>query len=385
MIKLFKNIVDKEFDKITWGRIKLNFNNIIEKIYTGQQDGLEANIVVKDKTLFKDLVLRGDLGFAEGYISNKWETSNLNSLLKILLKNQQLRKEDWKPSLFNKVLEQVNFVFKNNTVKQAKKNISFHYDLGNEFYKEWLDETMTYSAALYKGKEITLLEAQKEKYSSITENLNIKANSEICEIGCGWGGFINSIKTNQSNISIDGYTISQNQYDYSKKSHKDVYFNDYREIKKKYHNVVSIEMFEAVGQKYWNTYFEKLNSILIKKGTACLQIITINENSFSKYLKNVDFIQKYIFPGGMLPTKNILNKLFKDNGFELYHSISFGHDYSKTLMKWKKSFNNSWPKLQTLGFDDKFNRLWNYYLDYCETGFTLDHTDVTQFYLKKIN
>jgi len=384
MIKIFKNIVDKEFSKIKWGKINFNLNNILEKNYKGQQGNLEASIIVKDETLFKDLVLRGDLGFAEGYIANKWETSNLNSLLKILLKNQQIQKRDWKPSLFNKILEQVNFVFKNNSIKQAKKNISFHYDLGNKFYKEWLDETMTYSSALYKGKEITLKEAQNLKYQTIRENLNLNSTSEICEIGCGWGGFINSVKQN-TNSKIDGYTISHNQFDFTKQFHEKVYFTDYRQIAKKYSNVVSIEMFEAVGQKYWNTYFKKLNEILNKNGSACLQIITINENSFSKYLKNVDFIQKYIFPGGILPTKNILNKLFKDNGFELYHSISFGYDYSRTLMEWKERFNKSWGNLKELGFDDKFQRLWNYYLDYCETGFSLDHTDVTQFYIKKTN
>ena len=384
MIKIFKNIVDKEFSKIKWGKINFNLNNILEKNYKGKQGNLEASIIVKDETLFKDLVLRGDLGFAESYIANKWETSNLNTLLKILLKNQQIQKRDWKPSLFNKILEQVNFVFKNNSIKQAKKNISFHYDLGNKFYEEWLDETMTYSSALYKGKEITLKEAQNLKYQTIRENLNLNSTSEICEIGCGWGGFINSVKQN-TNSKIDGYTISQNQYDFTKQFHEKVYFTDYRQIAKKYSNVVSIEMFEAVGQKYWNTYFKKLNEILNKNGSACLQIITINENSFSKYLKNVDFIQKYIFPGGMLPTKNILNKLFKDNGFELYHSISFGYDYSRTLLEWKERFNKSWSNLKKLGFDDKFQRLWNYYLDYCETGFSLDHTDVTQFYIKKIN
>jgi len=190
MIKIFRNIVDKEFKKISWGKVKLNFDNILEKIYSGNQGGLESNIIVKDKSLYKDLVLRGDLGFAEGFIENKWETSNLNSLLKILLKNQQLKKKHWTPSLFNKILEQVNFIFKNNSVKQAKKNISFHYDLGNDFYKEWLDETMTYSSALYKGREISLVDAQRQKYNSICENLNITNNSNICELGCGWGGFL---------------------------------------------------------------------------------------------------------------------------------------------------------------------------------------------------
>ena len=385
MMNFFKKIVENEFEKISWGKIKFNFGNIFEKKFIGKTGNLESNIIINDSSAFKDLVLRGDLGFAESYISKKWDTSNLNNLLKILLKNQQLKKKNWKPNFYNKIIENVNFIFKKNTINQAKKNISFHYDLGNNFYREWLDETMTYSSALFKNKNILLNEAQLQKYDSIIESLNIGSSNNICEIGCGWGGFINRAKNKNKNINVDGYTISKNQYDYTKSNYENIYFEDYRNIKKKYSNVVSIEMFEAVGKKYWKTYFEKLNSLLNKNGTACLQIITINENSFSKYLKNVDFIQKYIFPGGMLPTKNILKKLFKDNGFKLYHKISFGYDYSRTLLEWKKNFNNSWPKLKLLNFDEKFNRLWNYYLDYCETGFSLDHTDVTQFFIKKIS
>ena len=384
MISFFKKLVEKELEKLSWGKIKFKFNDLMEKSYVGKQSGLESNIIINDNSVYKDLIFRGDLGFAESYISKKWETSNLNSLLKILLKNQQLNKKKWKPNFYNKIIENVNFVLKKNSLNQAKKNISFHYDLGNDFYGSWLDETMSYSSALYKNKNIDLKQAQEQKYKSIIENLDIKPNSSICEIGCGWGGFIKQIKKDKIDTSIDGYTISNQQFNYTKKNHKNTFFEDYRNIENKYTNIVSIEMFEAVGQKYWKTFFEKLNSMIDKNGTACLQIITINENSFSKYLSNVDFIQKYIFPGGMLPTKSILSNLFKDYGFKLYHKISFGYDYSRTLMEWKKNFNNNWEQI-SFNFDEKFKRLWNYYLDYCETGFSLDHTDVTQFYLKKSN
>lgn len=384
MISFFKKLVEKELEKLSWGKIKFKFNDLIEKSYVGKESGLESNIIINDNSVYKDLIFRGDLGFAESYISKKWETSNLNSLLKILLKNQQLNKKKWKPNFYNKIIENVNFVLKKNSLNQAKKNISFHYDLGNDFYGSWLDETMSYSSALYKNKNIDLKQAQEQKYKSIIENLDIKPHSSICEIGCGWGGFIKQIKKDKIDASIDGYTISNQQFNYTKKNHKNTFFEDYRNIENKYTNIVSIEMFEAVGQKYWKTFFEKLNSMIDKNGTACLQIITINENSFSKYLSNVDFIQKYIFPGGMLPTKSILSNLFKDYGFKLYHKISFGYDYSRTLMEWKKNFNNNWEQI-SFNFDEKFKRLWNYYLDYCETGFSLDHTDVTQFYLKKSN
>ena len=382
MISFFKKLVEKELEKLSWGKIKFKFNDLIEKSYVGKQSGLESNIIINDNSVYKDLIFRGDLGFAESYISKKWETSNLNSLLKILLKNQQLNKKKWKPNFYNKIIENVNFVLKKNSLNQAKKNISFHYDLGNDFYGSWLDETMSYSSAMYKNRNIDLKQAQEQKYKSIIENLDIKPHSSICEIGCGWGGFIKQIKKDKIDASIDGYTISNQQFNYTKKNHKNTFFEDYRNIENKYTNIVSIEMFEAVGQKYWKTFFEKLNSMIDKNGTACLQIITINENSFSKYLSNVDFIQKYIFPGGMLPTKSILSNLFKDYGFKLYHKISFGYDYSRTLMEWKKNFNNNWEQI-SFNFDEKFKRLWNYYLDYCETGFSLDHTDVTQFYLKK--
>jgi cyclopropane-fatty-acyl-phospholipid synthase len=384
MISFFKKLVEKELEKLSWGKIKFKFNDLLEKSYVGKQSGLESNIIINDNSVYKDLIFRGDLGFAESYISKKWETSNLNSLLKILLKNQQLNKKKWKPNFYNKIIENVNFVLKKNSLNQAKKNISFHYDLGNDFYGSWLDETMSYSSAMYKNKNIDLKQAQEQKYKSIIENLDIKPHSSICEIGCGWGGFIKQIKKDKIDTSIDGYTISNQQFNYTKKNHKNTFFEDYRNIENKYTNIVSIEMFEAVGQKYWKTFFEKLNSMIDKNGTACLQIITINENSFSKYLSNVDFIQKYIFPGGMLPTKSILSNLFKDYGFKLYHKISFGYDYSRTLMEWKKNFNNNWGQI-SCNFDEKFKRLWNYYLDYCETGFSLDHTDVTQFYLKKSN
>jgi len=386
MIKYFKKLIDSELNKLKWGSINLKIKDFYQNKFTGSQKGLESDILINDQSLIKDIITRGDLGFAEGYVNNKWDTSNLNNLLKILLKNEQIKNKEWRPNFFNKIIEKVNFIIKQNSIKQAKKNITFHYDLGNNFYKEWLDETMTYSSAIFKNKDISLKEAQINKYQSINENLNLSKNSTVCEIGSGWGGFINFIKNTHQNINVDGYTISGQQYSYVKKNFpKNINFEDYRNIKNKYSNVVSIEMFEAVGKKYWNTYFQKLNSILELNGSACLQIITINENSFSKYLKNVDFIQKYIFPGGMLPTKNIVNKLAKDNGFKIYHKISFGYDYAKTLGIWKTNFNNSWKSIKEFNFDEKFKRLWNYYLDYCETGFSLDHTDVTQFFIKKIN
>ena len=386
MNNLLNNYIKKELDKIKWGTVQLNIKDFYKKTFIGNNKGLNSNIVIKDLSVIKDFMLRGDLGFAEGYINKKWETQNLNNLLKILLINQDINKKEWKPNLYEKLKEKFFFILKKNSVRQAKKNIEFHYDLGNEFYKHWLDNTMTYSSGIF-GKNNNLDEAQVNKYNSICEGIEISKNDNVCEIGSGWGGFLNYTKDKA--LTLDGITISQEQFKYinNNKLNQDnfsIQLKDYRDIKNKYEKVVSIEMFEAVGKKYWDIYFKKLNSILKTNGEACLQIITIDEKYFAKYMVNVDFIQKYIFPGGMLPTKEILKNLFKKNNFQIKKEIAFGRDYSKTLNHWKNNFNKNWFKIKNKKFDDKFNRLWNYYLDYCETGFALKRTDVTQFFLKKI-
>lgn len=391
MNKFLKNFLDNQFNSIFWGSIKVNFKNNYEKIFNGKEAGLTSNITIHDDTIVKDVLYRGELGFAEGYINNKWDTSNLSNLLKILLKNQHINKKEIKPNFFFKIFEKINFIFKKNSISQAKKNIEFHYDLGNNFYSKWLDNTMSYSSALYDNKDLDLKEAQINKYRTIIRNLNINEKDKVCEIGCGWGGFINSLTTQFANIDLNAFTISQNQYNFVNQAlmskvnnNVKLNFTDYRNINQKFDKIISIEMFEAVGKKYWDVYFEKLNKSLNNGGQACLQIITINENSFKNYLNNVDFIQKYIFPGGVLPSKKVLFNLFKKYKLELVHQIDFANDYCKTLIEWKKRFNDNWYTIKNDKFNERFKRIWNYYFDYCETGFALKHTDVSQFYLKKI-
>ena len=249
---------------------------------------------------------------------------------------------------------------------------------------------MTYSSALYKNDINSLNNAQINKYQNIINNLEIAETDAICEIGTGWGGFAGEINKKFQNINYDGYTISNKQLEFinnkfqNNSKNFNFHFLDYRDIKKTFNKIISIEMFEAVGEKYWDIYFKKISDSLLDNGKVCLQIITINENSFSNYINNVDFIQKYIFPGGVLPTKSILKNLFKKHKFKLYLQEDFGLDYSKTLMEWKKNFNNNWDKIENTKFDKKFKNIWNYYFDYCETGFSLKHTDVSQFYLKKV-
>ncbi len=393
MFNLFKKYLDFKLQNIKWGEIKVSFKDSYQKIFKAKEGNLSSDISIKDSSFFKDILFRGELGFADSYINNKWETSNLTNLLKILLKNQQIKKKNWANNYLSSFIEKIKFIFKSNSISQAKKNIHYHYDLGNKFYSFWLDPSMTYSSGIFNNNEDDLLRAQKNKYDNIIKNLNIEASDNLLEVGSGWGGFLKR-NYEKTNSTIEGLTISEQQFSYVNELIKNnkleknikITFKDYRKLYSTnyYDKIVSIEMFEAVGKEYWDIYFKNLNKVLKEKGKACFQIITINDEDYSNYINQVDFIQKYIFPGGILPSKKILYKLFKDNNFELYKEISFGKDYAKTLRIWKEQFNFSWNNIAKLGFDEKFKNLWNYYLSYCETGFDTEHTDVSQFYVKKI-
>ena len=393
MDNIFKKYLNYKLQNLKWGEIKINFKNSYEKIFKAKEGNLSSDIFIKDSSFFKDLLFKGELGFAESYINNKWETSNLTNLLKILLRNQQIKKRNWADNFFSTFVEKIKFIFKSNSIKQAKKNIHYHYDLGNKFYSLWLDSTMTYSSGIFLNEKDDLLTSQINKYDSIIKNLDIQTSDSVLEVGSGWGGFI---KRNYeiTKSKIDGLTISKQQFSYVEdlinknnlNSNSKIIFKDYRKLDSInfYDKIVSIEMFEAVGKKYWDIYFKTLNQVLKKNGKACFQIITIHDDEYLNYINQVDFIQKYIFPGGVLPSKKILYKLFKENNFELYEEKSFGKDYAKTLTIWKERFNKSWNDISKIGFDEKFKNLWNYYLSYCETGFDTGHTDVSQFYLRKI-
>jgi len=393
MFNLSKKYLDFKLQNIKWGEIKVSFKDSYEKIFKAKDGNLSSDILIKDSSFFKDILFRGELGFADSYINNKWETSNLTNLLKILLKNQQIKKKNWVNNYLSSFIEKIKFIFKSNSIRQAKKNIHYHYDLGNKFYSFWLDSSMTYSSGIFINKEDDLLIAQNNKYDSIITNLNIESSDNILEVGSGWGGFLKR-NYEKTSSTIEGLTISEQQFSYvndlikNNKLDKNIKitFKDYRklDVTNYYDKIVSIEMFEAVGKEYWDIYFKNLNKVLKVNGKACFQIITINDDEYSNYIDQVDFIQKYIFPGGILPSKKILYKLFKDNNLELYKEISFGKDYAKTLRIWKEQFNLSWNSIAKLGFDEKFKNLWNYYLSYCETGFDTEHTDVSQFYVKKI-
>ena len=303
--------------------------------------------------------------------------------------NNDQAEETFKIS-FLKYLHNKYLHFKNrNTKIQAKKNISYHYDLGNQFYRYWLDKSMTYSSAIFSNQYDKLELAQKNKYKKLAELSNIKNGDTILEIGCGWGGFSEFLGNNY-NCKITAITISKEQFNFAKKRIEEanlskkvsVLFCDYRNIEGKFDKIVSIEMFEAVGKDYWNVFFDKIKSILKPNGNIGLQLITIDDKIYDVYEKNPDFIQKYIFPGGMLPSFKILENILNNNSLYIESVNSYANDYAKTLSLWKQEFNKNWENIEKLGFDETFNRMWNYYLSYCEGGFLSKNIDLKQINLK---
>jgi cyclopropane-fatty-acyl-phospholipid synthase len=280
----------------------------------------------------------------------------------------------------------IKYIFNKNTVKGSKKNIEAHYDLGNNFYKIWLDETLTYSSALFLDSQDSLYEAQINKYIRIKDILKTPSGNNLLEIGTGWGGFLTQSKNDFD--KIDSITISKEQYKHSANLHKDnsninVIYEDYRNVAKSYNSIVSIEMFEAVGQEYWNTYFQKINNLLIKNGKAVIQTITIDDKLFNNYKNSTDAIRTFIFPGGMLPSPSIFMKYAKNNGFKILDAFSFGDSYSKTLDSWNDSFKKNIKEIENLNFDEKFIRIWEYYLTSCSSSFINERTNVYQFTLQK--
>jgi len=277
-----------------------------------------------------------------------------------------------------------------NTRAQAKKNISYHYDLGNEFYAKWLDATMTYSSALFRTGQEDLSKAQRAKYASVIDQMGVKAGDHILEIGCGWGGFA-EYAAGERGLRVTGLTISQSQYDYAVARMKraglsdevEIVMRDYRDEVGTYDGIASIEMFEAVGEKFWPTFFTTVRERLKPGAKATLQIITVSNKQFETYRKGVDFIQKHIFPGGMLPSENALVTQIRQAGLRRIGSIEFGQSYSQTLRRWHEKFNDKWDEISAMGFDERFYRMWNYYLTSCAASFRGGNCDVTQVTLSR--
>ncbi len=388
--KTLEKLVKNFLSKIHFGTLEVEFPSGEIKLFSGSKNGLEASIQIHNYNFLSYIFKKGSVGYAEAYIKGFYSTTNLTNLLMLSHMNEKYFLDNINSNIFYLTISKIKHFLKDNSKLQSKKNIKYHYDLGNKFYEKWLDQSMTYSSAIFDQQNTNLLDAQINKFKKIAESLSLNENSKTLEIGCGWGGFSSYIAKNYK-CKVDAITISKEQYDYTaSKIQKEglgekvfVHFKDYRDITNKYSNIVSIEMFEAVGKKYWNSYFDIIQKSLSENGKAALQIITINENRAKDYQNRPDFIQQYIFPGGMLPTKKQLETSAIDVGLKCLEIISFGKSYAKTLNVWNSQFQDSWNDVSKFGFDNKFKRMWEYYFSYCETGFLSSSTDVSHFLIKK--
>ena len=347
--------------------------------------GFVAQLHVHNDDLFARLIREGDLGFCEAYMDGWWSTPDLQAFMDLVHDDAEEMYDGFPGQRFVRAYEQLRFWLQSNSKRQAKKNISYHYDLGNDFYGLWLDDTMTYSSAKFETGQEPLEKAQEQKYASMVDQMGAQAGDHVLEIGCGWGGFA-EYAARERGIKVTGLTISQEQFNYAtdrieKAGLSDMVtfkLQDYRDETGSYDGIASIEMFEAVGEKYWPVYFDTLRDRLKPGKNATLQIITVQDARWDVYKRGVDFIQKYIFPGGMLPSPTVLRQQVEKAGLKVAHSIEFGESYSQTLRRWHDDFNARWDQVAALGFDDRFRRMWNFYLTSCAGTFHSGNCDVTQ-------
>ena len=356
----------------------------------GKNPGPVAQVDIHNPEVFARLIREGDLGFSDAYLDSWWSTPDLQSFMDwVHAENDELY--DGFPGMsLVRAFEKIRFWLQSNSKRQARKNISHHYDLGNDFYRLWLDNTMTYSSALFTTGQEDLEAAQIAKYASMVDQMGVKEGDHVLEIGCGWGGFAVYAAQNRG-LRVTGLTISKEQLAYAEDRVQrlnlghlvNLKLQDYRDEQGVYDGVASIEMFEAVGEKYWPQYFEIVRCALKPGARATLQIIMVQDKRFDVYRKSVDFIQKYIFPGGMLPSPSVLQSQITKAGLTKTASVEFGRSYSQTLRQWHDRFNARWDEVAQLGFDDRFRRMWNMYLTSCASAFESGYCDVTQITMKK--
>ena len=380
-------------DKIVFNSLKLIKHGFLEiqnhdsKIYKfgNESEQLRAKIKINKPGLTLQIIKSGSVGLAEAYMRNEFETDNLTNLIEITAKNIKIVYKF--SGIFDlSMINKLKSIFIKNNKSRSKKNISKHYDLGNDFFSLWLDPSLTYSSAIFEKQKDDLFSAQLNKYKKLTELIKPNVGNKILEIGCGWGGFAEYVGKNYD-VKLDCITISKEQFEFSKKrifenglnDKVNIFLKDYRDVKDKYDSIASIEMIEAVGQNYLVNYFKSIKKNLSENGRAAIQAITIDDSLFDRYKTKEDFIQKYIFPGGFLPSKRKLYDLSSSNGLEIKKYESYGSHYSNTLKIWRDEFLKKWEEISKHGFDNKFKRMWHFYLSYCEAGFKSKNIDLIQF------
>ena len=385
--RISDTIVFNALKSIKYGFLEITkINGEILK-FGNPDDNLKVTLKIKDESLMYNLIKNGSVGLGESYMKDFFTTNNLSDLIELSAKNIRII---YKFSGFFD-LSFINFIknkFIKNTKHRSKENIAKHYDLGNDFFSLWLDKTLTYSSAIFEEPNQELFAAQNNKYQKLIDLLKPSSGSKILEIGCGWGGFAEYLGTNY-NVKLDCITISQKQFEFAKERiHRcglnekvSIKIKDYRDLKDKYDHIASIEMIEAVGQNYLNSYFSTIKKNLAPAGSVGIQAITIDDSLFDRYKNKQDFIQKYIFPGGFLPSRNELQNYVSTNGLKFNEYNSYSNHYADTLVIWREIFNKKWDQIMDQGFDLTFKRMWQFYLSYCEAGFKSKNIDLIQFSL----
>lgn len=376
--KIASDQLFRRLDSLESGTLTLTTPDGKTRTFEGKIAGEKAHLEIRDWDVISNMMARGDIGFAEDYRAGKWQTDNLIDLSALGLKNRAALDPLVMGSTLSRTASMFSYLLKRNTVKGSRRNIHEHYDLGNSFYALWLDHSMTYSSALYKGHE-TLEQAQKNKYDRIIDSLGVDSG-KLLEVGCGWGGFAERAHQ-RGDYALKGITLSQEQHAYAANrtnGYADIVLEDYRHQTGVYDRIVSIEMFEAVGERFWPVYFSKLGSLMKRGGKAVIQTITINDTDFERYRSSGDFIRSFIFPGGMLPSPSRFRLEAAKAGMKVENQFFFGLDYARTLSDWLRRFDSKRDEIKEMGFDDGFIRLWRFYLAACAGGFKAGRTDVMQ-------
>jgi cyclopropane-fatty-acyl-phospholipid synthase len=356
-------------------------------VLEGRTPGHNAHVAIHKWRTFARLAFSADIGFANGIADGDCDSCDLKTLLLWAIDNSTVSGSDACGVAAARFAARVRHALRTNTRRNSRRNISAHYDLGNAFYAAWLDEKLNYSSGIYESDDTTLDEAQATKIDRIAELMELRGGERVLEIGCGWGALAARL-ISQHQCHVTALTLSSEQHKYARdrigadKDLGDIRLQDYRDIEGTFDRIASIEMIEAVGEAYWPAYFSRIASSLAADGSAVLQAITIDDGRYDAYRRRPDFIQLSIFPGGMLPTKGIVEARAKDAGLRVTHSEHFGRSYARTLADWRSRFNRAWPEIAALGFDERFRRLWNYYLVYCEVGFEAGWLDVGLYKLK---
>jgi len=382
---LSDKIVFKFLKNIQFGYLEIINHDGKYYKFGNSNETLKANIKIQNPNFMFNLIKGGSVGFAESYMKKDFETDNLSNLIEVTARNiKQIHK--FSGLLDFSFINYVKNIFIKNTKSRSKDNISKHYDLGNEFFSLWLDKTLTYSSAIFDEKSKDLSDAQNNKYQKMIDLIKPSVGDKVLEIGCGWGGFAEYLGK-KYDVKLDCITISKKQFEFAKERIQrcglnekvNIEIKDYRDLKDKYNSIASIEMIEAVGQDYLESYFKAIKNNLSNNGSAAIQAITIDDNLFDRYKNKQDFIQKYIFPGGFLPNKGSINKFVSNNGLTIKSYESYADHYSNTLAIWRNEFNKKWELIKKQGFDSTFKRMWEFYLSYCEAGFRSKNIDLIQF------